>query len=384
MLWDDDEDGVEIGGKTVTPTNFRYYGDETLAKKYIGRGQKILGGLKQQMDLGGLKSHYDEKILDDGTKIQVRSNMWGLSDIDDIWIDVSELTSEKVKDQSLGFIARVISQSKSGTVIIESIRFKMSVIEPFKKPEWRELEVSDILSPSAQETTYSPALDGNYFINNDGVYSNNNENDVYLFYGGEETHEAIVDFDIDGNPIFGPVINAVSPFDTRQRYDPVIRMMYGNYFKDGNIIAVYDNQLLSRLTNDPAYNYKNDPAYDSTLFYPPHTKTTITAFGTPGMQSYRSAYNTVSYGATPLNWNMFTVMTSGAYEIEFSAFGEYDFDIDIKIIGSQYPSFKASTKTSFLVKGDRNKNSDRYIINIGKSVDYVADEPNPYVDVIPR
>jgi len=93
MLWDDGKDGVEIGGKTVTPATIRLYGDETLAQKYIGVGRQILGTLKQQMDLGGLKAQYADVKLEDGTKIRAKSNMWGLADIDEIWIEAISATS---------------------------------------------------------------------------------------------------------------------------------------------------------------------------------------------------------------------------------------------------------------------------------------------------
>jgi len=112
MLWDDGKDGVEIGGKTVTPTNIRLFGEETLGKKYIGIGQKILGALKQQMDLGGHKNLGMNKTLPDGTKIHVQSNMWGIADIDEIWIDVISTTSiSSPSYKSIGYILSSIRKT---------------------------------------------------------------------------------------------------------------------------------------------------------------------------------------------------------------------------------------------------------------------------------
>jgi hypothetical protein len=52
----DEDDSIELGGKELDNVNFRFTGDTVAAQRYIGEARKVLGELKQGIQLGELQS----------------------------------------------------------------------------------------------------------------------------------------------------------------------------------------------------------------------------------------------------------------------------------------------------------------------------------------
>jgi len=57
-------------------------------QRYIYPGRVLLGNLKQRMQLGGIGYGETDLTLPDGVKLHAQSNMIGLADIDEVWIDM--------------------------------------------------------------------------------------------------------------------------------------------------------------------------------------------------------------------------------------------------------------------------------------------------------
>lgn len=91
-----DADGNHIGGLEAGPAVIRYLEntDPGAAQPYVYPARWLLGDLKRQMQLAGIKWGQSNIINQDGVKLHAQSNQYGLADIDEIWIDMSELSGK--------------------------------------------------------------------------------------------------------------------------------------------------------------------------------------------------------------------------------------------------------------------------------------------------
>lgn len=115
MRWDK----TEIGGAEPGAVRFRFNGDPKLCQPYVYRGRVILGELKRQMQLGGIKNGQIDQTQPDGTKIHAQSNMYGLADIDEIWIEATATdvatapTKASGADECLGYIVQGFAEQRA-------------------------------------------------------------------------------------------------------------------------------------------------------------------------------------------------------------------------------------------------------------------------------
>ena len=93
---------THIGGIETGPVLFRTSGGPR-CQDYFYYGRKLLGELKQRMQLGGVGFGEQDLILKNGVKLHALSNRIGLADIDEIWIDVTGMETVTTKKRCIGF-----------------------------------------------------------------------------------------------------------------------------------------------------------------------------------------------------------------------------------------------------------------------------------------
>lgn len=111
-------DGKQVGGAEHGPARMRFNGATELCQTHIYEGRVLLGTLKHQMQQGGIKNGQVDQKLPDGTKLHAQSNMWGLADIDEIWIDVSSSTTSKTDE--LEVYGYIVQNAQEFTIITPS------------------------------------------------------------------------------------------------------------------------------------------------------------------------------------------------------------------------------------------------------------------------
>jgi len=89
--------GKHIGGLELGPVLRNFLGDPNLCATYEAKARLLLGELKRKMQLGGIKAGITRKTLPDGVKLYAQSNMYGLADIDEIGVDVTTLSTRKIR-----------------------------------------------------------------------------------------------------------------------------------------------------------------------------------------------------------------------------------------------------------------------------------------------
>lgn len=100
--------GKHIGGLELGPVLRNFLGDPNLCATYEAKARLLLGELKRKMQLGGIKDGITRQTLEDKVKLYARSNQYGLADIDEIGIDVTELAVAVSDDSSVVISEKVI------------------------------------------------------------------------------------------------------------------------------------------------------------------------------------------------------------------------------------------------------------------------------------
>ncbi len=141
--------GKELGSQEMKPVTFKLYGDPGVASKYMDKGRFHLGELKLRMQLNSNLTWGEQRIdVVDGTIIHVMTNRNGLSDIDEITIDVTALADKTPKEKICkGFIAMV------NAVNFNSVNTQLNVQGP------------DDTTHTFLHTTYTPAAQFVYLEN---------------------------------------------------------------------------------------------------------------------------------------------------------------------------------------------------------------------------
>lgn len=94
---------IEIGGLETGPVLFRTRGGPR-CQDYFYSGRKLLGELKQGMQLGEIGFGKKDVIFKNGVRLHAQSNRIGLADMDEVWIDVTGMVPQDKKMKCLGFI----------------------------------------------------------------------------------------------------------------------------------------------------------------------------------------------------------------------------------------------------------------------------------------
>lgn len=96
MKW---ENNTHIGGAELGPATIRYLNDTDPgeAQPYVYPARWLLGDLKMRMQLAEIKWGETDITNPNGVKIHAQSNMYGLADIDEIWIDIPATSTPRPK-----------------------------------------------------------------------------------------------------------------------------------------------------------------------------------------------------------------------------------------------------------------------------------------------
>lgn len=168
MKWGDSH----IGGPELGPVIFRYpEGNEPIAQKYIYQGRLLLGELKKQMQLGGLKDMTTEIKIPDGTKIRAKSNQWGLADIDEVWITPAVTATSRFK--SLGYIVQGFCDTAIGAINNQRVTYMVTMPDGQVSGYWDDYLWDD----------FFPFESINYYSSTPPEFSDNGAKYIPYAYG---------------------------------------------------------------------------------------------------------------------------------------------------------------------------------------------------------